>query len=334
MRTLTDNELKLFESLCKLSQRNLQTSLFNFLKDKYKGNVTYNYHFLYAEGDIPIALVAHMDTVWPEATDEIIYDRNKNIMWGVGGTGFDDRTGIFLILQIIKSGLRPHVIFTTDEEKGCIGASVLANRKMPFKDLRYIIELDRRGANDCVFYDCDNPQFTEYVESFGFVEALGSFSDICELCEAWKVAGVNLSVGYKDEHTNQERQYVSAMFDTYKKVVKMLKETEIPKFDFILSKHSYSCLFKGLGGYSGLYGDPDDDICEACGSPCRAYELMPVINEAGKKEYICLDCYDHLDIGYCAKCQEGFLRKNKMEEVCAKCAKEDNEQSRNTKNKK
>ena len=33
-----------------------------------------------------------------------------------------------------------------------------------------MIELDRRGKNDCVFYDCYCPDFIEYVEQFGFEE--------------------------------------------------------------------------------------------------------------------------------------------------------------------
>ena len=27
-----------------------------------------------------------------------------------------------------------------------------------------IFQLDRCGSDDCVFYDCDNPDFTKYVE--------------------------------------------------------------------------------------------------------------------------------------------------------------------------
>lgn len=327
MRKLTEKEFKLFESLCKLSQPSLQTSMFNFLKEKYpKGKVTYNYHYVTAEGDIPIALVAHMDTVWAEPSEEILYDEKKNIMWGVGGTGFDDRTGVFLIIQIIKAGLRPHIIFTTDEEKGCVGASVLGAKKMPFADLRYVIELDRRGTNDCVFYDCDNRNFVDYVEGFGFVEALGSFTDISEICENWKVAGVNLSVGYKDEHTNQERQYVSAMWDTYNKVVKMLKETDIPKFEYIPCAHSYSYLFRHLGNASGMHEyDPYADVCDNCGKSVHAYELMPVLDEIGHKDYICMKCYEELNIGYCEKCKEGFIRKKTDPKAtkCARCALEE-----------
>ena len=67
-----------------------------------------------------------------------------------------------------------------------------------------IFQLDRRGSDECVFYDCDNPDFIKYVESFGFKEAYGSFSDISIIAPAWGVAAANLSVGYYLEHSNAE----------------------------------------------------------------------------------------------------------------------------------
>ena len=157
MRLLKDNDYKTFERLCGLSQEGVKKTMSLYLKSKYK-KVIETPDYICAEGDIPIALVAHMDTVFPIPAREIFYDRSKNVIWSPSGLGADDRAGVFAILQILKQGLRPHVIFTTDEESGALGAMALGNEECPFKDLRYIIELDRRGANDCVFYDCDNPE--------------------------------------------------------------------------------------------------------------------------------------------------------------------------------
>ena len=42
----------------------------------------------------------------------------KNVMISPDGLGADDRAGVFMIMNIVKAGFRPHVIFTTDEE-GC-----------------------------------------------------------------------------------------------------------------------------------------------------------------------------------------------------------------------
>jgi hypothetical protein len=91
-------------------------------------------------------------------------------MWSPQGLGSDDRAGIFAILQIVQSGLRPSIILTTDEERGGLGAQKLAKRECPIPFLRYMIQLDRHGNNDCVFYDRFCPSFIEHIESFGFLE--------------------------------------------------------------------------------------------------------------------------------------------------------------------
>lgn len=174
-----------------------------FLCQKYE-NVIITKDYIVAIGEIPIALVAHLDTVYKTPVSNLYYDRQKCIMWSPEGLGADDRAGVFAIIKILHEGLRPTIIFTTDEEQGGRGATVLGTQNCPTK-LKYMIELDRRGESDCVFYDCYNPEFVKYIESFGFKEAYGSFSDISFLMPPWKVCGVNLSIGYEEEHSYIEQ---------------------------------------------------------------------------------------------------------------------------------
>ena len=89
-----------------------------------------------------------------------------------------------------------------------------------------IFQLDRRGSDDCVFYDCDNPDFTKYVESFGFKKAYGSFSDISVIAPAWGVAAANLSVGYYLEHSNAEYLKGRELEKTIERVKKILDNAE------------------------------------------------------------------------------------------------------------
>ena len=89
-----------------------------------------------------------------------------------------------------------------------------------------IFQLDRRGSDDCVFYDCDNPDFTKYVESFGFKETYGSFSDISIIAPAWGVAAANLSVGYYLEHSNTEYLKCRELEKTIERVKKILDNAE------------------------------------------------------------------------------------------------------------
>ena len=221
----------------------LYSEIFNLIKDKdyfvlttnvdaqfeiagfNKENIFATEDYILCSGDNPVMLVAHMDTVFPETTRNIMdiyYDQSQQVLWSPDGLGTDDRAGIWIILQILKSGYHPHIIFTCDEEKGGDGAIALAQKPCPFSKLKYIIELDRMGADDCVFYDCENPKFTNFIKKYGFTQSIGTFTDISFLCPYWEVAGVNLSVGYLDEHTHSERLFFYWTKQTLIKVKRML----------------------------------------------------------------------------------------------------------------
>ena len=89
-----------------------------------------------------------------------------------------------------------------------------------------IFQLDRRGSEDCVFYECGNPDFTKFVESYGFKTAYGSFSDISILAPAWGVAAANLSVGYYNEHMPIEYLRYDELENTILKVEHILDDAE------------------------------------------------------------------------------------------------------------
>ena len=332
MKKLSDSDLLLFEQICKLNQAILWKTMNTFLKNNYK-KVICTKDYIYAEGDIPIALVAHLDTVFLVPPVDIYYDTRKGVLWSPQGLGADDRAGVFLILKIIKAGFRPHIIFTTDEEKGGVGAAqlTLMEEKIPFKELKYIIQLDRRGTNDCVFYECDNAEFTKYIESFGFSEAIGSFSDISELCPAWGIAGVNLSVGYEDEHSYTETLHVSPLISTLQKVKRLLNDADnIEKFDYVPSKFAYSGAY--YNWYNSIYGYPTDDeaygdvsyvsvICSTCGKSFSEYEVIPVQCENGQLKFYCPDCLTMDKVDWCINCGEAYEKLDPAAEpdLCPDC---------------
>lgn len=328
MKNLTSKDRELLESLCKLSQRKLQETLSLYL-NKHYDKVVSNKYYTYAVGSIPIALVAHMDTVFPRLPEEFYYDKEKNVLWSPTGAGFDDRAGIFAILKILQSGLRPHIIFTTDEEKGAIGAGHLVQDLAdPFAEMRYIIQLDRHGSHDCVFYSCDNREFTEYVETFGFQEALGSFSDISEICPSWGVAGVNLSIGYFEEHSAVEHLNITYLYNTIEKVKMMLhKAEEAPQFIYI---DAYAGkYFKFLNNWEY----PMDDIpspygnnyitCNSCHDIFTEYEIFPVKGLKGETKFYCPDCIVKHNIQWCRVCQEACETGDKAYDygkfICKDC---------------
>lgn len=161
-------------------------------------------------------------------------------MWSPQGLGGDDRAGVYAIIQIIENGYRPSIVFTTDEELCCLGAQALIEKKpiCPFKNLKAIIELDRQGKKDMVFYGCRNSSFKKYIKNYDFIFKKGSFSDISILAPAWDVAAVNLSIGYEDEHSPLEILHIDWLEETIKKVKNILNDSfSMPTFAYNSFKH-------------------------------------------------------------------------------------------------
>ncbi len=190
----------------------------------YQNQITDNKNYLMAEGDIPIALVAHLDTVHVMEPFQFFYDEQEMVMWSPQGLGADDRAGVILILSILSEGYRPHLIFTTGEECGGVGANQLVEdyKETPF-NIDFMIELDRCGSEDAVFYNCMNHSFIDYICSFGFIFEEGSFTDICILGRNWNIAAVNLSVGYYNEHTKAEYWDLFEAEETENRVINILR---------------------------------------------------------------------------------------------------------------
>lgn len=328
MRPMDEKDFTIFKNIAQTSQDKLLKSLTKILRAKYgETKVWSNLDYILCEGNIPIMLVAHLDTVFKTLPREIYYDYKKQVMWSPQGLGADDRAGVFSILKIVRKGFRPHICFTTDEEIGSRGASVLIKdmKKSPF-DIKYIIELDRQGANDCVFYSCDNKEFEKFVEDFGFVTDWGTFSDISDICPAWKIAGVNLSVGYFTEHSIAETLHTNFMYSTIEKVCNMLKAHEsAPYFEY---KEDLS--FARFGKYWKVANYPMDEwetceskiICNHCLRAVPFDEAVKVRDKdiLGVSRYYCLDCLTASDnIEYCLLCGEPFEKRFDKDKICVNC---------------
>ena len=227
--------MKNFKEILAMNESVLKAYLYKFLCSK-KYSVVNEDGFLYAKGNLPVLLTAHMDTVHKETVKEIhindYFDGNDitNKWSSPQGIGGDDRCGVWLIMNLIKEGFRPSVLFCEKEELGSIGAGKFCKTKY-IQDLgvNYMIELDRRGKTDAVFYSCDNKEFTKWVQDVtGYQKAIGTMSDISKLMPSSGIAGVNLSVGYFNEHHLEEYIIVEYMNNTLEVVKKLLK-TEVDK---------------------------------------------------------------------------------------------------------
>ena len=236
MRNLYEQCLKLtqfaaleFEEIFQFSQERLKQALeTELIENGYA--VRKQRGFLYAEGTVPVLLVAHLDTVHRTQPETICYSADGTVMMSPQGIGGDDRAGVYMILRLIQS-CHCHVLFCEDEEPGGHGARAFTKSGIK-PDVNYIVELDRMGSNDAVFYNCMNEQFEQHICSFGFQTAFGSFSDISILAPHLNLAAVNLSTGYY--HAHQLGEYVR--LDKVEKLisrVEKLLQTKMERFSYV-----------------------------------------------------------------------------------------------------
>ena len=213
--------------------------------------------FLYAPGTVPVMLLAHLDTVHKQPVKEICWDKDYNVAMSPQGIGGDDRCGVYMILRIVKE-LNCHVLFCEDEECGGVGAYTFANSGLHPK-VNYLIEFDRKGSNDAVFYDCANPDFITLLKRYGFKESYGTFSDISAVAPALGVAAVNVSSGYYNQHTLHESVNIQEMNTNADRIARLIRENADTYYEYIEDK-TYRGY--GLDWMRGYYRSYDyDNYC-------------------------------------------------------------------------
>lgn len=218
-----------FEKILRKTQKELKGYVSNYLRSMGYTTVVRD-GFVYASGELPVLLVAHLDTVHSTPPQTIYYSKDGKKLMCAEGIGGDDRCGVYMILNIVKE-LKCHVLFCEDEEVGGIGAEKFTGSGI-IPIVNYIIEFDRKGSNDAVFYNCDNKDFTKFITSFGFKEAYGSFSDISIIAPALGVAAVNLSSGYYNAHMKNEYINMRDM-ESVMSMAKEVIQTKTDKYKYV-----------------------------------------------------------------------------------------------------
>ena len=270
-----------------------QLSLYNFLHEELSKSYTLidtdgnGKRYLFCVGDLPVMVVAHLDTFFEQhislkkeytwhdylineidTEDKVIYhDKEEEVMWSPEGLGADDRVGVF------------------DEESGSASGGAFAQRyRKSFHKygIKYLLELDRSGHNDCVFYKCKNDTFKSYIEKFGFKTALGSFTDISILCPILGIAGTNVSVGYFNEHSFTEMIDLFTMSKNYDIIYYMVEES-------IKIKEPYIYMSQYYPSNNIVPRTPQEVLsCSICNSNMVDYVYA---KDFGR---ICLECFSEL----------------------------------------
>lgn len=205
-------------------------------------------------------LVSHMDTVARKA--EIVLTRTGSCIRAVNSVlGGDDRCGCYInyVLAHRLKGQIP-LLFTHGEESGGLGVKAFLKwAPTAGVDLKafvsLFIEFDRRGFNELVCYeDAPDTLIQFFEDSYGYEKKHGSYSDVADLSRNTKVAHVNLSAGFFNQHTKNEFVLTDAI-----KYAIMNAEDYLPKFCsqtnqyLIKERKVYVSTYK-YGG-SGWYGN-------------------------------------------------------------------------------
>lgn len=177
-----------------------------------------------------ILLSAHMDTVERIKRGRVIHQEGTILTSSEGILGADDRAGIAAILELLERLPRTNfsgtikVAFTVEEETGLCGARGIDQEFI--RDVDAAIVLDRRGTRDIVtgcrgMFDFCEASYGELFERAGRLVGMddweatrnGGSSD-AKIFAEFGIASVNLSIGYRDEHTDFEEVDYCATFET------------------------------------------------------------------------------------------------------------------------
>lgn len=214
--------------------------------------------FVYIKGNREdrVLLVAHVDTVWdftnigieelyPEIIEQdgVISSANENF-----GIGADDRAGCALLWLLKDLG---HSLLLVDgEEKreingktlSCIGSNWIMNDpkntdiREDIQNHQFMIQFDRQQGNQFKCYTVATEEFRNYViEKTGYYEPDRERSTDIKIL-ARDICGVNLSVGYYNEHTPQEKIVIKEWLNTLKIVQNWLEEPFLPKYELNINK--------------------------------------------------------------------------------------------------
>lgn len=267
---------------------------------KRKRELVIGNDFIFSQGTLPVLMVAHIDTVHVKPVKDICVSKS-GILMSPQGIGGDDRCGVLAVLEIMKTH-DVSVLFTDKEEIGCIGAEEFITHNIPI-EMNYIIEFDRRGDKDAVFYNDSNEQFQEFITSFGFVFAHGSFSDISVIAPHYGVSAVNLSSAYWNPHTIGEYVDINMLYKNIE-IAKKIIDTPTEKFKYVakpIQKFDYSKF--DYSKYDDVYVQTTSVLSVTPKQTFKCYICKK--NKPMRKEYkkiagVCKECaHTRCECSYC-----------------------------------
>lgn len=210
------------------------------------GKTSDDNRFVYIKGNRAdrVLLVAHSDV--DKEQDEIEWYEDGEIIAlkkKIDGVtpfmnkclGADDRAGCAALWAFRNSG--HSILVTSGEEDGCKVAKTLAKNSYWQKELNdhtFMIEFDRCGHEDLVFYNIATEKFVKYIKDklTNFKPNKGGMgTDIKYIAK--DICGVNISSGYYNQHQTKEfistSHWINTIVSTYKLLLQKHEKWPAPK---------------------------------------------------------------------------------------------------------
>ncbi len=192
-----------------------------------------DYVYIPSTRETPVLLVAHADVVEDDGDLPELQEDETSIWNAAGILGADDRAGCAIIWLLRELG---HGILITDgEERGSRSAKKIKETEPElFAELnsryQFMVQIDRKSRTDFKCYNVGTDEFRSYVAKMtGFQDAgQKSSTDIRHLAK--NICGVNLSCGYRHEHTLDEIIVKDDWLYDLEVIEKWLSRPDLPRF--------------------------------------------------------------------------------------------------------
>jgi len=229
-------------------QRGYQSEAEIFFNEKYLDDIpgmqqdAFGNRFCVIGKEEPkIMFACHTDTVHRGEglkTQTVYYDSAQQHAFVDGKEsnclGADDTTGVWLCLQMIKSGISGLYVFHRGEEAGCVGSEYIAQKTPEFVDnIDICISLDRMGTSDVITHQMGSrcasdslayiisAELNKTYKHFTYQPCdMGVYTDSMSY-EAIIPECLNISVGYYQQHSSNEYQDLRHMLELRKALIKV-----------------------------------------------------------------------------------------------------------------
>ena len=238
--------------------------------------------YIYKNNNAKVLAVAHLDVV-ASVRNNLNFKIDGDIIYA---TQFDDRLGVYIILDILPQfGIEVDVLLTENEE---VGRSTAKHFKLPEgKEYNYMIEFDRM-AKDPVMYMYKTKEYEDLLKKYGFsYVGHGTNTDIRYL-SFLGIAGINFGVAYYNQHSNDchmnTREFEEELFPKIKEFLETEKDT---KTTYKPSQTTYTTNYQ-----SSVYAEYDDDnwTKQINGKEKHKTRYVWIEREDGIQYLVCPEC--------------------------------------------